>query len=441
MKYIYGLNKSGESIINYLDSINETYCCWDDNKQIRNKLKLLNNKIIFSEPKVLKNNQLSEAYITPGVSLNDKKLKNLRKTNIKLYRDLELYSRLIKKEKIIAITGTNGKSTTSKLISDICNKNNFKNFLGGNIGIPLLDFKKIENKNKYHVIELSSFQLESFNSFNPLISIILNISPDHLDRYKSYKEYAYQKEKLIACNKNGYSIVSIDHKKTYELYKKYSKNIIPISKNYLDRGIYFNDNCIMDNYFNIKKNIKLNFISPSLFGSLNIENILAAYVVIRILNINIDIFKNVIKNFDGLPHRLETIYKNDILQIINNSKATNIDASVKSIVNYNNINLILGGRAKEKNFKIINNYKNKINKIYLIGESSQLIFDQLSEIIECEIFDNIEKVIKKLFTDIQSKYEFQTILFSPACTSFDQYNNFEERGDAFKKIIMKYFDV
>ena len=441
MKYIYGLNKSGRSIINYLDRIGENYFCWDDNKEIRKKLKLSNKNINFDEPNNLNISQINEAFITPGISLKDKRFDILTKNKIKLYRDLELYSRLISSEKIVAITGTNGKSTTTKLISNILSKNNFINFLGGNIGVPLLDFNISKKKKKYHVIELISFQLKSINSFDPLISIILNISPDHLDRYKTYKEYAFQKEKIISSNQKGYNIVSIDHKKTYELYKKYKKKIIPISNRYLANGVYFKDNCIIDNYLKKKNKIKLVKLSPSLFGSFNIENILAAYVVIKILKINISIFKQTLKNFSGLPHRLEKIYANKNLQVINNSKATNVDSSIKSICNFNNINLILGGRAKEKNFKKINIYKNRINKIYIVGESAKLIFKQLNKNTKCEIFDNVEKAMNKILLDIKLKSEFQTILFSPACTSYDQYNNFEERGNFFKKIIKKLIHV
>ena len=195
MKYIYGISKSGKSIIDYLDQIDENYFCWDDNKKIRDKLKRLNNKIKLMEPKKLDYNLIDEAYISLGISLKNKKINILKENNVKLYRDLELYSRLTKDKKIIAITGTNGKSTTTKLISDLLNISSLNNFLGGNIGIPLLDFYRTKNIIHYHVIELSSFQLESFVSFNPYISILLNLSPDHLDRYENYDEYIAQKKK------------------------------------------------------------------------------------------------------------------------------------------------------------------------------------------------------------------------------------------------------
>jgi len=440
MKYIYGLNKSGKSIIDYLNKINEIYQCWDDDKNIRKNLRKVNNKIIFTNPLDLNFNLITESFITPGVSLDDKKISLLNTHKLKLYRDLELYSRLTKDKKIIAITGTNGKSTTTKLISDILNENKIKNFTGGNIGTPLLDFIKKKHKANYHVVELSSFQLESFDSFYPYISILLNISYDHLDRYNKFEDYKSQKEKIISLNPKRRNIVCIDDEHTYDIYKKYKNNVIPISKSKISNGIYYNDGKIIDNYSKIRKNIDISNISMSLFGNFNIENILAAYVVSNILNIEMDVFQKVIKNFKGLPHRLENFFFNDKLQIINNSKATNLEAVIKSITNYDNINLILGGRAKEKDFKKIKNYKDKINKIYLIGESSTMIFNQLKDDINCEVCYNLFKAVNKIILDIKKNYNFQTILFSPGCASFDQFKNFEERGDYFKDLMAGIFN-
>ena len=438
MKYIYGLNKSGQSIINYLDLIKENYYCWDGDKRIRNKLMKINRNINLVKPEDINLKLIDEVFITPGVSLNNSNLEFFKKNSIKFYRDLELYSRISKNKKIIAITGTNGKSTTTKLISDILKKNKIKNFKGGNIGIPLLDFTKKNNGIEHHVVELSSFQLEAFDTFNPFISILLNITPDHLERYKNYEDYAFQKEKIILYNKNNFNIVCIDYKKNFEIYNKYKKKIIPISKDYLKRGIFYKDNCIIDNYFKIKKDIELSSLSPSLFGLFNIENIIAAYVVSRILKIRAKDFIDVLGKFKGLPHRLENIYQDKKLQIINNSKATNLDATLNAILNYENIYLILGGRSKEKDFKQILSYNNKIIKIYLIGESAKIISKQLKDTIVCEICENLEIATKKIFFDIKKTKFFNTILFSPSCTSFDQFLNFEKRGNFFKKIIRKH---
>lgn len=435
MKYIYGLSKSGQSLINYLDKIKESYYCWDDSIVIRRKLINQNKKINLVEPKKLNLNLIKESFISPGISLNNKKLYNLKLKKIKLFRDLELYSRITNDKKIIAVTGTNGKSTTVKLISNLLSKDSTKNFLGGNIGIPLMDFIKKDNKIKYHVLELSSFQLESTNSFNPYISILLNISKDHLDKYKSFKEYASQKEKIFNFKKNNFNIICVDDNKTFKIFQNNKKNFIPISLYKIKKGIFFKDEYIIDNYFSPYSKTKLDSISSHLFGSFNIVNILILYAVSKILDIKVEKFLKTVKNFKGLPHRMEKIFKNDFFQVINNSKATNLHSTIKSIYNFNNINLILGGKAKEKKFTEILKYKKNITKVYLIGESSNLIYKQIKKEINCEICENINNAVKKIFLDIKRVKAFQTILLAPACTSYDQFQNFEERGDCFKKII------
>ena len=185
MKYIYGLNKSGLSLINYFYKNKEVFVVWDDDKEKRDSISSNNEKIIFKEPKNLDFLKIEEAYITPGINFNNKNLDLFHKNKIALYRDLELYSKLLSNQKIIAITGTNGKSTSTKLIGDIIRSNNCNCFVGGNIGKPLIDFKNLKDESNYHVIELSSFQLEAAPSFHSYISILLNISYDHLERYDS----------------------------------------------------------------------------------------------------------------------------------------------------------------------------------------------------------------------------------------------------------------
>ena len=437
MKYIYGLSKSGESIVNYLNSINENFFCWDDNIKVRNRIKKVNKKVNLIEPEKLNFKLITESFITPGISLKNKKINILKNYKVKLYRDLELYSRIAHKKRIIAVSGTNGKSTTTKLISDILSKNDIPNFMGGNIGIPLLDFPIKHNDLKHHVIELSSYQLESFKKFNPYISILLNISQDHLDRYKNFNEYISQKEKLIISNRKGYKIICIDDKNTFLIYQKFKKKIIPISSKPFKGTIFYKNNTIVDDYFEKNKKIELKEISSSLFGTFNIQNILAAYAVSKILKINLIKFINILKNFKGLPHRLELVFINKKYRIINNSKSTNLESLINSIKNYKNINLIVGGKPKDKKFKKLLKYKNRIKKIYLIGESSNFISKELNNKISFELCHNLNNAIKRIFLDIKKEKQFTNILFSPGCASFDQFKNFEERGNEFKRLVKK----
>ena len=443
MKYIYGLGKSGFSIISFLENIKEDYICWDDNKIIRNKILQYNNKIKFLKPEKLNLKLIKEVFITPGISFENKKLDILKKNNIKFSRDLNMYlNHLGGNEKIIAITGTNGKSTTTKLIGDILRFNRIDCFVGGNIGLPLMESKINHNSSIYHVIELSSYQLESSENFNPFVSILLNLSPDHLDRYSNIEEYINQKQKIISSNKNSYNVISLDDKYCRNIFEKSkSENFIPISKEPINEGVFFSNNKIVDNFFHKSKILNIPKISKSLFGKINQENILASYVVSEILKLDNNNFFHSVGSFVGLPHRLEEIINNKKMLIINNSKATNIDASLKSIENYQNIYLVLGGLAKEDNFIKFNKFKRKINKIYLIGKSKKMILNQLKDFFDIEIFNNLDDAIKKLIKDAIKKNKKFTLLFSPACSSFDQYSNFENRGNSFKKIIKTIIDV
>ena len=251
MKYIYGLNKSGLSVINYFNRNNLPFVVWDDDQKKRKNISSIYNKIIFKHPKDLDFSKLQEAYITPGVDLDDKNLVLLKKNNINMYRDLELYSKLLTNQKIIAITGTNGKSTTTKLIGDVIQSNDQNCFVGGNIGQPLVDFKNLDDNSKYHVIELSSFQLESAPSFHSYISILLNISDDHLDRYKTIDHYVSEKKKILNKDKHAYNIISIDDSFCNEIYHS-MKNFKTIPISYykpIKKGIYFFDGYIYDTYF------------------------------------------------------------------------------------------------------------------------------------------------------------------------------------------------
>ena len=439
MKYIYGLNKSGLSLINYFDKKKEVFAVWDDDKEKRDSISSNNKKVIFKEPKNLDFLKIEEAYITPGINFNNKNLDLFHKNKITLYRDLELYSKLLSNQKIIAVTGTNGKSTTTKLIGDIIRSNNHNCFVGGNIGKPLIDFKNLQDESNYHVIELSSFQLESAPSFHSYISILLNISYDHLDRYDSIDQYVNQKKKILNKNKGKYNIISVDDDYCKEIYNSLENvNNIPISiSRKIQKGVCFLDGAIHDNYFFDNKIISLNNISQSLYGNFNKQNILAAYVVSHILQMNVKNLLKVVGDFVGLPHRLEKIIENNKLVIINNSKATNLDSTLKSISNYNNIYLIIGGRMKEDNFSSIANYKKNISRCYIIGESSDFIYKQLNNLIDLKISHNLENAVKEIFLDLNSSKIKSTILLSPGCSSFDQFKNFEDRGNQFKNIIKK----
>ena len=434
--YIYGLNKSGISVIELLNKQKKIFECWDDKKNIRDlvnknyinlKLKKINKKKI---------NHYNNIYLTPGISLNDIRFKNISKSKIK--RDLNLYYESIKNEKIVAITGTNGKSTTTKLIGEILKKKYKKTFVGGNLGEPLCN--SIKNKIKYthHVVELSSFQLETIKNFNPNISILLNLSKDHLDRYKNLKNYISAKKNILNNGTKNINLISIDDRYSKRIFDNNKiKNKISFSKKNIIADIYYRNGYLVDNYFYKSKKTKLLNLSSDLHASYNIQNILVAYIVCKFFKIPIKFFNQSIKNFRGLPYRSITIYNSNSKLIINNSKATNINSALSTLENKKNIYLILGGIAKENGFEKFCKFQNEIKQIYIYGKSRFLINNQLNLSKISKIKKTLDRVIDILWNDISKNNDKVTIIFAPACTSFDQFENFEKRGAYFNQLIFK----
>ena len=438
MQFVYGLSKSGISVLKFLKKKKKIIYCWDDNKTVREKIKKKFPNLKLSNPNNLNLNTFEKIYLSPGISLKEKKFKNVNK--LKINRDLNAYLKNATKEKIVAITGTNGKSTTTKLIGDMFKKSYFSTFVGGNIGNPLLNAFLGKQQYTHHVVELSSFQLETINNFNPHVSIILNLSKDHLNRYKNYNEYINQKKKIFSRKNTSYNLISMDDKESCKLLK--SKNIInkiSFSLNNNHANVFIKKDFIYDNYFYKKnKKIRLNEFSNDLSCSFNIQNILVTYIVSRIFKIKKNIFYKTLKEFKGLPFRNKVVRNNSKYLIINNSKATNLQSTLDSIKEYENIYLIIGGRAKEKEFNKIKKFSKNIIQIYTFGESANMIKNQIGKKIETKKYKNLKILVKNIFQNKKEQKIKKTILFAPACTSYDQYKNFEERGKHFNELINLY---
>ncbi|MDC0453123.1 UDP-N-acetylmuramoyl-L-alanine--D-glutamate ligase [Alphaproteobacteria bacterium] len=433
--YVYGLNKSGLSVIKLLYNQKKIFDCWDDNKKIRHLANKRITKLNLKKINKKKINLYKNIYLTPGISLNDKRFKNI--SNSKIKRDLDLYYESLKDEKIIAITGTNGKSTTTKLIGDILKKKYRKTFVGGNLGEPLCNSIKKNFKYTHHVVELSSFQLETIKRFNPNVSVILNLSKDHLDRYKNIKNYILAKKNILNSGGKNINLISIDDVYSNRIFlDKKIKNKISFSTKKITADIFCNKDCIIDNYFHKNKKIKLLNLSSDLNNSYNLQNILASYIVCKYFKIPIKYFNESIKNFQGLPYRSLTIHNSKSKLIINNSKATNISSSLSTLENKKNIYLILGGVAKEEGFSKFNKFRNNIDQIYIYGKSRFKIKNQINLSKISIIKKNLQEVINTLWNDLSNKNHKVTIVFAPACTSFDQFENFEKRGAYFNQLIL-----
>ena len=435
--YVYGISKSGLAVIKLLKKQDKNFECWDDSKKTRYllKKKFKNLNLIPINKINLKN--YNNIYVTPGISINDKKFSKAEKSKLK--RDLNLYYENITTEKIIAITGTNGKSTTTKLIGDILKKSSKKVFVGGNIGEPLCNSILQKKLFFYHVVELSSFQLESIKNFEPKISIILNLAQDHLDRYENFTQYVEAKKNILKINSNNINLISIDDKFSKKIFNDINiKNKISFSLHNSNADIYYENGFIVDKYFSKFKKHKLQNISLDLSQTYNIQNMLAAYAVCKYLRIPIKFFNESIKNFKGLPFRSSIILNTKSKLIINNSKATNVASALFTLENKKNIFLLLGGIAKKGDeFEKFIKYKHDIKKIYIYGKSRLLIKKQMKLNSISEVYENLEGAFNNLWKHLEKFDGKATVIFAPACASFDQFENFEKRGDFFNKLVFK----
>ncbi len=421
---IYGMGITGRSAAKTLSSLGAKVFCWDDKAEIRKKIK----KFKFNLNKFwLNKNSIDNIVISPGIDINKCNISKYLKRNLrKVITDLDIFFELNKDSKIISITGTNGKSTTCKIIEKILKTAKYNVNTLGNIGNPILSLNKI-NKKKIIILEVSSYQLEYSRLFRSKYAAILNISPDHLDRHKNIKNYIRIKSKLfLAQNNSDYSYINVKNK-----YSKLIKNIFKSKKVKSKLILIDKSNCD----FLLKKIDNKYFKSKG-----NIENLAFAYKIVKNLGISDKIIIKALNKFKGLPHRQEIVFSNKKLLCVNDSKATSFDACLQSLSNYNKIYWIIGGIPKYQDNFYLKKVKKKILKVYIIGKNISFFKKQIYKNIPYTISKNMRNAINSIYKDLKfNDNSIKTILLSPAAASFDQFSNFEKRGDYFKYLIMKKF--
>ena len=415
---IYGLGKSGLSTYSYLKK-NNIISLYDD--RIITKKNIKDTHTTYKE--IIKK-EFDCIIISPGIDINNCKLSRfLKKNHKKIYTDLDIfYSRYAFNQKI-TITGTNGKSTTAKLLYDILKDQKKDVRLVGNIGNPVLLEKKIK-KDTLFVIEASSYQLEYSKLFKTNISLILNISPDHLERHKTINKYVSAKFKLIK-NQSKNDIAILNTKNFYIKrklkQKKFAPSILKIEKYISDRFIKKIDN----HYFDTDGNK---------------ENLTFVLKVSKILKLKNNLLLKSLKNFKGLSFRQEIIHNSKFLKIINDSKATSFSSSEKLLKSLKNVYWIIGGLPKKGDKFLLKKNDCKKIKLYIFGKNQKFFINELKNKMAFKSFLNLKSLIAKVFLDIKNENNFikKTILFSPASASFDSFKNFEERGRYFNKLIKNY---
>ncbi len=415
---IYGFGKSGIACFKFLKK-NNICAIFDDKKK--------NIPPIFKKNSInirkLSSTIFDFIVLSPGIDINKCRISSyLRNNRSKIISELDIFEISYPNINKITITGTNGKSTTSKILYEVL-KNNKKDVrLTGNIGFPTLIEKKIKNTTIF-VIEASSYQLDYSKYFRSKYSIILNLNPDHLERHRTFKNYAEAKFKIVKSQtKNDYAFIENKNDFLNKLVKNNQVKSKVIKINYLKYKKYFGQ---IDNiYFN---------------NSANRKNLSFVFSIAKVLKLNLKIVLNTINKFRGLDYRQQIIYKSKKLLIINDSKSTSFSSTIPLLESYNNIYWILGGLAK-KGDKLKLNKKFFPNiKAYVYGKDRNLFINSLPNQISCQSSSTLTKIMKNLNKNIKNDNTKKVIIFSPSAASFDQFKNFEERGKFFNKIIKNKF--
>jgi UDP-N-acetylmuramoylalanine--D-glutamate ligase len=382
--------------------------------------------------------KISSFILSPGVPLTHPEphwsAKLAREAGVEIIGDIELFCRerakIAPNAPCVAITGTNGKSTTTALIAHILREAGRDVQMGGNIGTAILSLAPPAD-NRIHVIECSSFQIDLAPSLSPTIGVHLNLSPDHIDRHGTMELYAAIKERLVA--KAVMPVIGIDDPFSAKIAERvsHSKNVLTVSTEHA-ANVYANDTLIISG--------KEPFASiqgiPSLRGQHNVQNAAAACAVMVVLGISKDTVVSALKTFPGLPHRMEEIGRYAGALFVNDSKATNADSTEKALSSFEHIYWILGGKAKEGGISSLQPYFPKIEKAYLIGAATEEFAATLEGQVPYARAGTIDKAVELAAADVMSSQAREpVVLLSPACASYDQFANYEVRGNHFRDLV------
>lgn len=419
---VYGLGDSGRAVIQILRKHDAFVSFYDDNLKYY-------EYVGFERRPQDKNYDL--IVVSPGVKCLGNELLNLFKSkNIPIISEID-FAYMLCKGKIIAITGTNGKTTTCMLTNKILKNAGFKTFLCGNIGLPFSAICEKTTKNSVVVCEISSFQLEMSCLFRANIACILNVKPDHLDRHKDFEEYKNIKGKIAKkLKKNDILLLNFDDEEAKQmvLHKKYQY----FSKNKLKKGVYVYQNQI---YINKRPVLSLNDVH--LKGEKNLENVLASVSICSFFKIKPECYVSALNEFVPALHRMEFVGTVNGVTFVDDSKATNISSTIACVEAYDNksIILLMGGLGKNINYDDFFSLGFKIRMVVCFGQDGKAIENSAKKYnysaIYFEKFDNAVLYAKK-----EAK-ENDFVLLSPACASFDEFSSYAERGERFKSLIFE----
>jgi len=374
--------------------------------------------------------------VSPGVPLSIPVLRQAAQTGKRLVSEIELASWYLR-GKVIGITGTNGKTTTTSLTGEIIRAAGLRVQVGGNIGTPLISLVESSKEDTWSVVELSSFQLEAAPTFRPDIGVILNITPDHLDRYASFEAYAQAKLNLFQNQvSSDCAVLNYDEPILQSAAGKIRSQVFWFSGTHeVKRGTYVAGGQIV-----FESGGKSDWVMACsdvlLKGRHNVENVAAAVTATRLAGVALGSIASSVRHFKAVEHRLEPVAEINGVQFVNDSKATNVDATAKALEAFESgVILILGGRDKGGNFATLSSLLLKrAQRVVLLGEAREKIRAQLEGTVPLTEARDMDDAVNQAF---QQAVPGSTVLLAPACASFDMFQNYEHRGREFKSAVLR----
>jgi UDP-N-acetylmuramoylalanine--D-glutamate ligase len=446
---VFGLGSSGLATCAALAAGGATAVAWDDKPA---KVAEAQDKgIETGDLRTIDWKEIAALVLAPGVPLTHPEphwtVRLARRNEVEIIGDIELFCRERRarapRSPFAAITGTNGKSTTTALLAHILARSGRDVAVGGNLGTPILSLPA-PSQARAHVIECSSFQIDLAPTLDPSVGVLLNVSPDHIDRHGSFRNYAAIKERLIAgVAFNGTAVVGVDDDFCASVAERAERDgtklvRVSVQRQFASDGVYLDGESLIDIEGGRRRYSVYLAGVGSLRGRHNAQNAACAYAAARALGIASDQIEFALRSFPGLHHRMEEVGRKGSVLFINDSKATNVDSAARALESFTDIFWIAGGRAKKGGIEDLARFFPRIRRAYLIGESAQQFADILSGKVPFEVVRTLDRAVDMAARDAEAARPVQAVvLLSPACASYDQYPNFEVRGNEFRDLVLK----
>ncbi len=441
---VFGLARSGFAAAHLLLGAGARVCGADENENIDipPDLTALETHLGHFREEII--DDIDEIVVSPGIPDDHLLFAAADRRGIAIIGELELACRFARAP-LIAVTGTNGKSTTVEMIGEMLKEDGREAVIAGNTGIPFSSVAGDMGEDGFNVIEVSSFQLETIDRFHPVCAGILNLTPDHLDRYSSLEDYYAAKEKLLEnIAPDDHFFYNADDPLCVEIAERTEAVMVPFSSSgRVPGGIYLDGDFLIRENSDGTEEIVCDRGGMKVVGIHNVENALAAIAAVTPFGVTADSCRRALALFTGLPHRMELVTESDGISFYNDSKATNVEAAVKSLKGLDSpVVLIAGGHDKGGDFTKFFELSGIVRSIVTIGEAAGLIENAAGEKFPCRRAGSMEEAVSMAAAEAQEGW---LVVLSPACASFDMYDDFEHRGRVFRdsvaKIVKKTGDV